>query len=250
MVVWVLTALLAASPGLPVRREPLVAFAVDDALQAAGGVQYFFALAQGVALEFAPLGPPPPRPRPHVLMSRIVHTLEKDAGFFTAARVLDLGYINALGPGFRVSQAGPGRFHAARTPSNDFTVRFLDAGALAARPRDPAVDQVEALCGGGPDSMVAQHNSGFARVLGVRTAEASFTWTAHYRLVPGRTRVCVLTMSYLVNVPPFFLGGTARVHDESLKEALALIRAMRAYPAPPPLELGDDHEPAPGVLRP
>lgn len=216
---------------LHARREPQVGFAVDEAFQARGGVQYYFAMAARPSTEFAPLDPSR-TPTPHVVMSRLVHTLNKDADFFSAARVVDVDYINAIGPQFKVTKLGPGRFHADRSPSNDFTVVHYDEAALAVRPREPALDQVEALCGAGPASVVAQHNTGFARVLGWRTAEAGFTWTAHYRLGPGRTRVCVLTMSLLINIPPFFVGGRNRLHEESLKETLALIAALRAWEPP------------------
>jgi hypothetical protein len=37
-------------------------------------------------------------------------------------------------------------------------------------------------------------------------------------------------MSLLHNLPPFFLGGRQRVHDEALGGALMLIQALRAYP--------------------
>jgi hypothetical protein len=194
-------------------------------------VQYFFALEQAVLPEFSPLDPAA-GPHAYVMMSRIVHTLDKDVGFFSAERVLDLDYMKTVGPQFRLTQKSPGVFHVGRTPANDFTLEHLDEAQLAATPRAPALDQVDALCGPGPQVLVVQRNTGFARVMGWRTAEASFTFTAHHRVAAGRTRVCVVTLSYLVNVPPFFLGGAARVHDESLKEALALIRALRAYPAP------------------
>jgi hypothetical protein len=226
------TALLFSAPDLPTHREGRVSFAVDEAFQARGGLQYWFALQSGVSRELAPLA----RglgPATHVVMSRIVHTLNKPACFFSAERVLDIDYINTIGPVFQVTAKGPGQFHAARTPANDFTVRHFDRKALEARVEDPAFRQLEALCGAAPDSVVVQHNSDFARILGWRTAEGSFTWTAHYALGPQRTRVCVVTMSALVNLPPFFLGGKGRLHDESVREAVALVRALRQYDDPP-----------------
>jgi hypothetical protein len=214
-----------------VRRERTATFAVDEALQAQGGMQYFFALEPAVLPDFAALDAAS-GPHPYVMMSRIVHTLDKDASFFSAERVLDLDYMRTVGPQFQLTQKAPGVFRVGRTPANDFTLEHLGEAELTATPRAPALDQVDALCGAGPQVVVVQRNTGFSRVMGWRTAEASFTFTAHHRVTAGRTRVCVVTMSYLVNVPPFFLGGARRVHDESLKEALALIRALRVYPVP------------------
>lgn len=225
------TALLFSAPDLPTHREARVTFVVDEAFQARGGLQYWFALQNGVSRDLAPLA----RglgPAAFMVMSRIVHTLNKPACFFSADRVLDVDYINAIGPIFQVTARGPGQFHAARTPANDFSVRHFDRQALKARAEDAAFRQLEALCGAAPDSVVLQRNSDFARILGWRTAEGSLTWTAHYAVGPHHTRVCVVTMSSLVNLPPFFLGGKGRLHDESVREAVALVRALRKYADP------------------
>jgi hypothetical protein len=63
--------------------------------------------------------------------------------------------------------------------------------------------------------------------MGFRTAEGSFTWTAHYAVAPGQTRIVVLMMSYLAMLPPFFLGGEERVLHESTTGALRLIGRLR-----------------------
>lgn len=230
--VLLVTALLLSAPDVPTHREAHVSFAVDEAFQARGGLQYWFTLQDRVSRDLAPLATGLGSGA-YVVMSRIVHTLNKRSCFFSASRVLDVDYINAIGPIFEVTVIGPGQFHAARTPANNFTVQHFGREALEARADDPAFRQLEALCGAAPDSVVLQHNSDFARILGWRTAQGSLTWTAHYALGPHRTRVCVVTMSSLVNLPPFFIGGRGRLHDESVKEAIALVRALRQYREPP-----------------
>lgn len=229
----------------PVRREERIGFAVDEALQARGGVQYFYELidqdADALTHEsFAKLQPLDVRGRwaarkepLYVLVSRIVYTLEKDASFFTAERVRDVTYMNAILPGVGIEQKAPGRYTVAKMPANSFTVRHLGREALTATPREPALEHFLSLSAelGTPDSVVAQENFDFSRVMGARTSELSVTWTAHHALAPGRTRVVVYTMSLLYNLPPFFLGGKRRVHDEALGGALTLIQNLRAYAA-------------------
>jgi hypothetical protein len=212
------------------RREARPRFETDDGFQRRGGVQYYFTLTTEVAPDFRPFDDVARTERFHVVMSRIEHTVERDSAFFSAARALDIDYMKAVAPDYELSSKGGGRFHAARMPSNNFTVRFLDAPALSVA-TEPGVAQLGQLCGEGAESVVVQKNSDFARVMGFRTAEASFTWTAHYRLEPGRTRICVVTMSYLVNLPPFFAGGEGRVHAESVREALQMISRLREYSA-------------------
>jgi hypothetical protein len=219
-----------AAEDIPLRREESARFAVDEGLQAGGGVQYWYALEHAVDLDFLDFDPlQPTRTAGHVLHSRLVHTLDKDSSFFTPARVLDVKYMNSVAPGYDISQQTTGRFHCARTPANTFTLRFISLEATPP-PREPGVTRLLELCAlGTPESVVVQNNTGFSRVLGMRTAEASSTWTGHYRLGPDRTRLCVVSMSYIFTVPPFFLGGDDRLLSESVRETLELIRHLRAY---------------------
>lgn len=228
----------------PVRREERITFEVDATLQERGGVQYFYELIDqdqdALAREsFAKLQPLDARGRwagskepLYVLVSRIVYTLDKDVAFFTAERVRDVAYMNTILPGADIRRKAPGQYTVAKTPANSFTVRYLGREALTATPRDAALERILSLAPelGLPDSVVVQENFDFARVMGARTSALSVTWTAHYPLAPGRTRVAVCTMSLLYNLPPFFLGGRQRVHDEALGGALMLIQALRAYP--------------------
>jgi len=220
-----------AEEELPLRREAALRFPVDETVQARGGVQYWVSLQDAVNLELLDFDPEHHlRSARHVLQSRLVHTLDKDASFFTAERTQDVEYMNAVAPGYDISLSAPGRFRAGRTPANDFTVRHLEVDP-SPDAREPGVSQLIEVCGlGTPESVVVQHNRGFEKVWGMRTAEASYTWTGHYRLGPGRTRVCVVSMSYIFTLPPFFLGGADRVLAESLRETAKLIRMMRAYP--------------------
>jgi hypothetical protein len=229
-----LVAWLAAAPGaraaeeIPLRREAGLRFAADEAFQARGGVQYWYALQDRVGLDLLDFDPDrSSRTAGHVLATRLVHTLDKDASFFTPERSIDLQYLNSVAQGYGITQPGPGRFRSARTPSNEFTVRFVPIEPAPAT-REPGVTQLIEVCHlGVPESVVVQHNQGFARVMGMRTAEASYTWTGHFRLAPGRTRVCVVSMSYVFTLPPFFLGGADRVLSESLRETVGMIRRLR-----------------------
>jgi hypothetical protein len=227
----------------PVRREERVAFAVDAAFQERGGVQYFYELiepdADALAHEsFVKLQPLDVRGRwagrkepLYVLVSRIVYTLDKDVGFFTAERVGDVTYMNAIFPGVGIRRKAAGQYTVSKMPANSFTLRHLGREALTATPREPVLEHFLSLTPepGLPDSVVVQENFDFSRIMGARTSDLSVTWTAHYPLAPGRTRVAVCTMSLLYNLPPFFLGGKRRVHDEALGGALMLIQNLRAY---------------------
>lgn len=218
--------LLSAAADNSLRRELKPTFIADEAFQSHGGTQYFYALDRTVWPEFISLGAATPQTKkPYVVMSRAVHTLSKDVSFFSSERTFDLKYQQAVAPEYEVSQVGPGKFRAERMPANNFTLEHVEREALSAR----HFEALEKLCGRGPDSVLIQKNSEFERVVGIRTAEASFIWEAHYALAPGQTRVCSVALSYLINLPPFFMGGEGRVHTETLREALGRIRKLRAY---------------------
>jgi len=236
-----------AHAGPPMRQEPVLAFAIDEPFQQDGGVQYFYALTKKDAAASSPTvaffrgfdegdrWSAAAQPV-HVVTSRIVYTVEKDAAFFTEARATDVGWMNAVAPELQVTARPDGGFHAGKMPSNDFTVRFLEGAALAAQPGDGGVARLVSLLpdAGVPASVVVQENFDFARVMGVRTGAFSVTWTGHLRLGPGRTRVHVVTMSAIHTLPPFFLGGERRVFNESVAGALDLIERLRAAPVSPP----------------
>lgn len=234
-----------AAAAAPMRRETALAFTVDEAFQRDGGVQYFYELAKqdsspetasaafGFFRGFDEAGRWAARPGPlHVVMSRIVYEVDKDAAFFTEARAKDATWMNALAPDFDVSLRPDGGFHAGKMPANDFTIRFLDDAAVASQPPDGGVAHALRLApdAGTPASVVVQENFDFSRVMGVRTGAFSVTWTLHHPLGPGRTRVHVFTMSALHHLPPFFLGGEKRVFKDSVAGALDLIERLRATP--------------------
>lgn len=238
-------AALASPP--PMRQEPALAFVVDEPFQRDGGVQYFYELAKKDASAssatvaffraFDEAGRWAAQGKPlHVVMSRIVYTVDKDAAFFTEARAKDAAWMNTVAPEFDVTTRPDGGFRAGKMPANDFTIRFLDGAALASQPADGGIAHVAALL---PDagplaSVVVQENFGFSRVMGVRTGAFSATWTAHQALGPGQVRVHVFTMSALHTLPPFFLGGDKRVFNESVAGALDLIERLRAAPVTSP----------------
>jgi hypothetical protein len=226
---------LAATP-VEMRREEALDFSVDEPFQRAGGVQYFY--------ELAPSDPNPPansalgRLRPlddlatpddayQVVMSRLVYTVERDISYFTEARSRDVSYLKAVAPEMLVSLEPDGSFIVGRTPRNRFRLTWLDAP----KPSDPALTRFFELLppGAPPVSVVIQKNSDFSRVMGWRTAERSVTYTAHFPLGGGRTRIVVCTMSLLHHLPPFFLGGKDRIFRESVEGAASLIEHLRDY---------------------
>lgn len=226
---------LGAAPEL--RLEPRVDFEVDEDFLARGGVQAFVGLEPwtvsppaGAALTvFGALddGPAPVHAR-HVVMGRVVYTVERDVSFFTEARARDLAWVRRLAPEMKVEAEPDGSFRVTRAPSNRFTLAWHDAPA----PQRGSLKAFLSLLPAPPASVVVQKNFDFARVLGFRTAERSVTFTAHRALGPGRTRVEVYTLSLLVNLPPPFLGGTRRVVRESIDGTRELIGHLRSYDGP------------------
>lgn len=241
-----LASVAAVSGAAPMRQEKDPRFPLDEPFLADGGVQFFYELAPKLSLPdsssaaftlFRPLeatnrwktaGPL------HVVMSRLVYEVDKDASFFTEARANDLSYINTVAKEYRISRDADGGFRSDAMPSNTFFIRFYDEAALRREEGRGALARFLALVAvPSPVSVVFQQNDNFARVMGARTGELGITWTAHYALRPGRTRLQVCTMSYLHTLPPFFLGGDQRVYRESVDGASALIDALRRYRDPP-----------------
>lgn len=246
----ILTAALvtAAMPATPqTRREGALQFGVDPSLQDRGGAQYFFAvlhpqpspLQREPVRSLARILPPGGKDREqlHAMASRFVYTLEKDVSFFTAERADDLTYIRALMPEAKVERLGPLFFRSHLLPASNFRVRFLGTDSLA-QPEQAAVLKTLVSFApelGVPTAIAIQVNEDFERVMAVRTAEISVTWTGYYRLERGRTRVVSYGLTLLHNTPPFFLGGDDRLHDSLLKEMVRLIHGMRTLQPPPPV---------------
>lgn len=218
-----------------VRREATSTFAVDEAFQRRGGVQLYFELvgadATGPQREaLAPFLPLAGARRleqltepVHVTVSRLSYELEKDVSFFTPERLLDVKYMQALAPELDVTARPGGGFRVGRAPSNTMTLAVHDDADFA--------QKVAPLARGA--RVVVQENTDFARVLGWRTAAWSTTWSFHEALAPGRTRVTVLTLNVLYNLPPPMLGGADRLFSDTRAQSLAVVEALRAYAAPP-----------------
>lgn len=232
MIFAVLTAMaIAAAPESD--RESSVDFTIDEALLARGGVQFFLELTPVVeplkegstVSRFMRLDGTTAKAGLHALMGRVVYDIDRDISFFTEKRARDITYIQRLAPEMGVKSDGDGSFRVSKTPGNRFTIQWFDA---------PSAQQQE-LTGffpfivGSPHSVAVQRNSEFARVLGFRTAERSVTFTAHVPIAPGKTRVQICTLSLLVNLPPAFLGGSARVERESIEGTQQLIKQLREY---------------------
>ena len=245
-----LWAVLVAAPGgsafagEPARRETNLRYEVDASFQASGGLQFFYELAKDdpspekssasfalfrtldTADRWSSLSAPT-----HVLMSRLTYTVDRDVSFFSEAQVSDVAYINAVATEMGVTKEADGSFRVRKTPANTFRITYFDAAQVQAEQRTAVLVRLQDLSGEAvlPSSVVIQENTDFARVMGMRTAEFGVTVTGHYALGPGRTRVQVLSLSYLHTLPPFFLGGEKRVYRESLNNVLSLIRNLRAF---------------------
>ncbi|MGV3622519.1 MAG: hypothetical protein ACO1OB_16995 [Archangium sp.] len=227
-----LVALVAQAAPLPeARREGRAGFAVDEAFQRAGGVQFFFQLISPDADEsqraamtpFLPLdrddrGSKYGEPM-HVTVSRVSYEVEKDVSFFSRERLLDVKYMQRLAPQLEVTARPGGGFRVGRMPSSSMTIEVHEDAAFGA--------PLARLAQGAP--VVVQENSDFARVMGWRTAAWSSTWSFYEALAPGRTRVTVLSLNYLYNVPPPMLGGADRLFVDTRAQTLEFIAALRAY---------------------
>lgn len=242
----VLVSSLASAGETPLRRESDARFAIDVPFQDKGGVQYFYALLpsepspekNATFTLFRPFDASNVWSRlespPSVVMSRLVYTVERDVSFFNEARARDVEYINAVAREMEVVKRDDGSFRVGKMPANTFRIDYFDADRLAKGGLElPAVKRALELSGiEAPTNVVFQENSDFSRVMGMRTADGSVTWTMHVAIAPGRTRVVVFTMSYLRTLPPFFLGGPGRVFRESTEGARVLIDNLRAYQPP------------------
>jgi hypothetical protein len=236
-----------AQQAVPLRAESDIAFTVNESFLDSGGIQYFYQLIRDTpnpetvsasfrelrALDVHHVWSRLSAPT-HVVLSRIVYTVDKDITFFSESRVRDLGYINAVGGKMNVTANADGTYRVGKIPSNVFALQYFDERALKDNEDSDVRQAFEVLArfvgkGPAPKIIVAQENRDFSRVMGMRTAEGSFTWTVHQPLSIKKTRITVLTMSYLHTLPPFFLGGEDRVMRESIQGAVGLISRLRAY---------------------
>lgn len=228
--------ILAAAP-VEMRRETDLEFVVDEAFQQVGGVQYFYELAEpgpkpsSALTRFRAMDRESTVDDPYlVVMSRLVYTVERDVSFFTETRARDVSYLKQVAPDVGVRLDPDGTFRVSRTPSHRFKLAWFDEPAAG---KDPQLTAFFGLLPPGekPASIVLQKNFDFARVMGWRTGERAITFTAHFAIAPGRTRVVVCSMSLLHHLPPFFLGGRGRVFHESVDGAGTLIAQLRAWKA-------------------
>jgi len=230
---------VAAAPH--VRREQVARFSVDEPFLARGGVQYFYDFFEkeeplAGELEFSSFRDLDPsrrwesRREPlYRVIARFVYVIDKDVAFFSAERVKDVAYMNQVCPSCDIQAAPGGLYRVGQMPANTSRIRHFDRGQFQAAQAEPWAQQVLGLSRelGTPDAVVLQENFDFQRILGMKTGEGSATVTTHYALGPGRTRIAVHLVTLMHNIPPFFLGGTGRVHDVTLDGALSLIRHLR-----------------------
>lgn len=223
---------LAADPTM--RRETKLDFAIDDAFQNDGGTQFFYEFFEpaqvadaGVGTDFSKVRTLDDKAKSgeqlHAVMSRIVYTLDRDISFFTEARARDVKYINTIAPEVKATVDAKGVFRTSKAPANSFTIEWQKPLREGSPYRAFLPEGAEI------DSLIIQRNSDFDRMVGFKTAERAVTWTAHQSLGEGRTRVFVVTMSLMHNIPPGFMGGKERVYKEAVESATQLIGRLRAY---------------------
>ncbi len=231
-----------AAEAVTLRRESGVRFSADETFLRAGGVQYFYQLIEREAQpqahkNFALFRHFDINERwgtldsaPHVIISRVVHSLARPSSYFSYKRANDLSYIQSVAPQMQVTRQADGRFRVGTTPSNTFLVHHFSAQQLDELAPTLGVKHMLDLCSEQRlDALVIQENTDFAPVLGMRTAEMSVTWTGHVATDVNETRLCVVAMTYLHTLPPFFLGGVARMHNEYVSGTRALIGALRRH---------------------
>lgn len=233
----------AAQGDVASRRESDARFPIDDDFQRDGGVQFFYELVKqdvppSKAAAFKTYEPFDFRKRYatsssplHLVVGRVSYTLDKDISFFSERQVRDENYIAAVAKGYGIKKQPDGTYRVSKIPSNSFRIHYFDQAEVARRASGGGMARLLEFMpdAGLPPVVVVQENYNFSRVMGVRTGDFSYTWTAHYPLGPGRTQLNVCTMSYLHSLPPFFLGGDARVLSESIDGTTAFIERLRAY---------------------
>lgn len=230
--------------GTASRRETQARFLPDEAFQVQGGVQYFYDFVEkgddalkgspaygafrelDPARRWASLADPV-----YVVMVRVVYLLDKDVSFFSRGRVLDARYMNRICPTCGIQPLGSGLYRVKQMPANTSRVRYLAGGELQQSLSEGWLKSALALSSalGAPEIVVLQENFDFEPILGMRTGERSVTVTTHHAAAPGKTRVAVHMVTWMHNVPPFFLGGAGRVHDTTLEGTLSLVKYLRRY---------------------
>lgn len=159
----------------------------------------------------------------YVLASRIVFQVEKDISFFSKERIYDESYLNRFLPAYQVRRLSERRFRSGALPRNDFEIEYFEPGSM---PR--SFGQLSESSGS-PEVVLFQHNHEFEKIMGFKTALMGRTLTLHSPLGPGLTRITAWSLSYLHNIPPFFLGGEARVTGEAKKKSLELVARLRDF---------------------
>ncbi len=217
------------------RIENHVDFLTDTNFLSKGGIQLFFELissdqkaeAYESFLKLRPLDKDDlwsRRNEPlYILTSRLVYEVRKDLSFFSENRLYDESYLNQLLPSYRIKKMGSNVFRSCSAPQNTFVIEYFRSGLLPT--------ELESLGGGlvTPGVAILQHNHDFEKILGFRTALMGRTLTLHHSSGPGRTRIIVWSLSYIHNIPPFFLGGSIRVVSEVRKKSFDLITRLRNF---------------------
>ncbi len=205
-------------------------FQVDAEFLRAGNVQYFFgmvkpdgsALVENSAvsagaiesafqallkLDHGGVWSKQTEPELHALVSRVAYIAPHPISFFSADRVTDATFINAVSPNLQVrAEGGPSFSISGSTlrgiPSARLDVEHFTALALP-RASHPAAAALH-LPGvqPKPGALVWQRTYDFGRIMGMRTSEENFSATLHYELSAGETLVVNYSLGYLYTLPP------------------------------------------------
>jgi hypothetical protein len=155
----------------------------------------------------------------YIMMTRNAYIVNKDISFFSKNRLLDVNYINATLPGMKVSRNSDGTYALDGTPSATSTLDYYSKSDLTSQPQDSALNYVANIDPslGTPDVMLVQHSYNFDTVMTVRTNKSSMVFSEHYGIGTNETLVVAYSLSFVYNVPPFFLGGADRLRTEYVK---------------------------------
>jgi hypothetical protein len=155
----------------------------------------------------------------NIMITKNAYILNKDITFFNKQRLLDVSYINATLPQMKVSKNSDGTYTLTGTPSATSSLTYYSKADVAAQPMNSSVSAASGLDSelGTPDVMLVQHSYNFDTIMAVRTNKSSTVFSQHYAIAPGKTLVVAYSLSFVYNVPPWFLGGADRIRTEYVK---------------------------------
>ncbi len=147
----------------------------------------------------------------HIASVRLAYVVNKDISFFSKDTLFNVGYMNAIAPGYQVRKTGD-TFSIAGSPTADFSLRYRSSAELNTISAKSYLSYIanldrQNLSTGEitnkiPDVILEQHIYNFGKFLVFRTSPMSRVVSRHYSLGKGKTLIVVDTLNYLYNVPP------------------------------------------------